>query len=192
MTRLRHADSWSPQSPRLAADADLRGSHQLHILSRNPLDGDEALMSSKPVVTSEERRRFRISRRVVLILAVMLLSACGGRYGRFNPTVAVDVRHPPGVGLLVQEVVFAPPDPSAAPPDRSFLAQLEGVFTRSEWLDPGGCTAEIGAGADTGVHRRRSPGRELRQPRERGRDDRDQRDPLCRRTGPGSHHEGSG
>ena len=100
-------------------------------------------MSSKPVVMFEERRGFRPVRGLVLILAVMLLSACMGRYGRFNPTVAVDVRHPPGVGVLVEEVVFAPPDPVAAPPDRSFLAQLEGLFTRSEWLDPSGCTAEL-------------------------------------------------
>ena len=48
----------------------------------------------------------------------------------------MDVRHPPGVGLVVEEVVFAPPD-------RSFLAQLDELFTRSEWLDPSGCTAEL-------------------------------------------------
>ena len=100
-------------------------------------------MCGRPVVKDWKERRFGPCRAVVLVLAVLLLGSCGGRYGRFNPTVAVDVRHPPSVGFLVEEVVFAPPDPSAAPPDRSFLARLEGLFTRSEWLDPGACRAEL-------------------------------------------------
>ena len=100
-------------------------------------------MSAKPGVADREYRQFSPYRAVVPLLAVMLLNSCAASYGRFNPTVAVDVRHPPIVGFVVEEVVFAPPDPSAAPPDLSFLAQLEGLFTRSERLDPNACRAEL-------------------------------------------------
>ena len=100
-------------------------------------------MYGRPAVKDWREGHFGPCRAVVLVVAVLLLGSCGGRYGRFNPTVAVDVRHPPSVGILVEEVVFAPPDPSAAPPDRSFLARLEGLFTRSEWLDTGACRAEL-------------------------------------------------
>ena len=55
----------------------------------------------------------------------------------------VEVRHPPHAGFLVDEVVFAHPDPPAAPPDRSLLAHWRGLFARSERLDPAVRRAEV-------------------------------------------------
>ena len=100
-------------------------------------------MCARTVVTDGGELWFGAYPATFLVLAVVLLSSCAARYDRFNSTVSVDVRHPPTVGFLVEEVVFVRPDPSAAPPDRSLLAQLEGLVTWSEWLDPGACRAEV-------------------------------------------------
>ena len=99
-------------------------------------------MSSRSVLAGGQYRNPGTRRAVVPALAVLILGSCAAPYGRYNPTVAVDVRQPPRLGFLVEEVVFAPPGRSAAPADRSLLAQLEGLFTRSERLDPGICRDE--------------------------------------------------
>ena len=68
-----------------------------------------------------------------LVLAVASLSACASmrHSDLFNPTIAVEVEHPPGVGFVVNEVVFS------GAGERSFLDDLLSGSTdrgRAEWV----------------------------------------------------------
>lgn len=69
-----------------------------------------------------------------LVFVVASLSACASmrHSDLFNPTIEVEVEHPPGVGFVLNEVVFAEAD------EQSFLdALLSGSSTdrcRAEWV----------------------------------------------------------
>lgn len=52
----------------------------------------------------------RVAILAALIATVALPTACTLAYGRYSPTVTVDIRKAPRLGFLVDEVVFAPPD----------------------------------------------------------------------------------
>ena len=87
----------------------------------------------------------RIARIAALIVAVAPLTACTSAYGRYNPTVTVDVRKAPRVGFLVEEVVFAPPELSPPPgaDERADVAVLSGLGQDVTVPDVLACRAEL-------------------------------------------------
>ena len=62
-----------------------------------------------PIVAGGLTPRRAAARACGLALAVLSVASCASmRYAAtFNPTVTVEVEHPPGVGFVVEEVVFA-------------------------------------------------------------------------------------
>ena len=71
---------------------------------------------------------------IVLVPLLTALSACSiSRYGEFgNPTVPVEVRHPPEVGFVVEEVTVAPLDRSLLPTRLVGVGDLDPVTCRNE------------------------------------------------------------
>ena len=86
-----------------------------------------------------------------LAFALMLVTSCASmRYvSAFNPTVAVEVEHPPDVGLVVDEVVFAgdgrPGGDRSGTPESGCEAEWVQVLTQ-EFVERGVRVARGGAG----------------------------------------------
>ena len=111
-------------------------------------------------------------KRLVSIVPVLVaLGACSvPRYADFgNLTVTVDVRHPPGVGFVVEEVAIAPVDRSRLPTRVVGADDLDPVTCRNELvqavtdklLELGIAVVQYGnrQGADAGTRPRGRVGR---------------------------------
>ena len=81
-------------------------------------------------------RHRQAGRAAGLVLVVVSLTSCASmRYtDLFNPTVTVEVEHPPGVGFVVNEVVFAADSPSLLETLGSLFGLTSGARCEAEFV----------------------------------------------------------